>query len=133
MKAYRLFSLAAGVVFAAVGCLFLFFPDAPIRFFNGYSAVFGLPAAPLSGAGFYLALAAAYMFIVTVLAFRMARSPETDAYPVLLAQAKLASSALSLYLFIAHAPYMIYFANFIVDGLIGICVIVLMKYRRRRP
>jgi hypothetical protein len=118
--------------FAVVGLLFLFWPDSAIGFFNRLSGRLGLPEALLQGAGFYLILASAYMYIVTLLALSMYRFPENDIYPSLLAHAKLASSLLSIYLFVAHRQYLIYLANFIVDGFIGTWVVYVTKLRRAR-
>lgn len=130
MKFYKLSSLGMMGIFALVGMLFLFSPDAALMFFNGMSGYFGLPQAPVQGAGFFLTLASAYMYFVTLLAFLMYRHPEQKIYPFLLANAKLASSVVSIYLFLAHQPYLIYFANFITDGFIGLAVIGLMKMKR---
>ncbi|MHB1391542.1 MAG: hypothetical protein ACYCYE_00405 [Clostridia bacterium] len=130
MRLYKLFSLAAAAIFAVVGFIFLFFPDAALIFFNNISGYFGLRQAPLQGTGFYLILAVAYMYLVTLLACLMYRYPENNIYPFLLAQGKLASSILSIYLFLMHQPYLIYFANFIVDGFIGIAAIYFMKMKK---
>ncbi len=131
MKLYKLFSLAAAAIFAVVGLIFLFFPDPVLIFFNNVSGYFGLPQAPLQGTGFYLALASAYMYVVTLLACLMYRYPEQDIYPFLLAQGKLASSIISIYLFLMHRPYLIYFANFVIDGFIGIAVLYLRKIKKQ--
>lgn len=130
MRSYKLFSLAAAATFAAVGLIFLFFPDSALIFFNSLSGYFGLPQSPVQGTGFYLILASAYMYLVTLLACLMVRHPEQDIYPYLLAHGKLASSILSMYLFLMHQPYLIYLANFVVDGCIGIAVVYLMKMKR---
>lgn len=130
MRLYKMFSLAATAIFAVVGLIFLFFPDSAMVFFNSISVYFGLPQAPLQGAGFYLILAASYMYLVTVLAYLMYRHPENNTYPVFLAHGKLASSILSIYLFLMHEQYAIYFANFIVDGFIGISVLFLLKVKK---
>lgn len=130
MRLYKLFSFTAAVAFAAVGLLFLVSPDSVLIFFNGFSGYCGLPQAPLPGAGFYLVLAAAYMYLVTLLAGLMYRQPEQNIYPFLLAHAKLASSLLSLGLFLMHQPYLIYFTNFVVDGFIGVAALALMKMKR---
>lgn len=132
MSLYRLFGLASSAVFAVVGSIFLFFPDAALSFFNIISVYFGMPQAAVQGAGFYLILASAYMYIVTVLAYLMYSRPDNDAYPFLLAQAKLASSVISIYLFLTHRPYLIYLANFIVDGFIGVAALFLMKLKKKR-
>ena len=67
------------------------------------------------------------MYAVTLLAFLMYRHPEQNIYPFLLANFKLASSIISLCLFIIHQHYLIYLANFLIDGFIGIAAICLMK------
>jgi len=126
MRLYKLFSLTAAAIFAVVGVIFLFFPESPLVFFNHMSGYFGLPQSPVQGIGFYLILASAYMYVVALLAYLMYRHPEQKAYPFMLAQAKLASSLISIYLFIKHQPYLIYLANFAVDGLIGTTAILLM-------
>jgi hypothetical protein len=130
MKLYKLFGLTAAAVFAVVGFIFLFSPDSPLIFFNSVSGFFGLPPAPLQGIGFYLILASAYMYLVAVLAYLMYRYPEQNIYPLLLAQGKLASSIISIYLFLRHQPYLIYLANFILDGLIGITALYLVKIKK---
>ena len=132
MRFYKLFSIAAAAIFAAAGIIFLFFPDSALIFFNNISGYFGLPQAPMQGAGFYLILASAYMYFVTLLAYLMYRHPEENIYPLLLAQAKLASSIISLYLFLVQRPYLIYFANFVIDGFIGISVLCLVKMKKKR-
>jgi hypothetical protein len=79
----------------------------------------------VSGWSFYLILAVGYMYLVTVLAFLMFRHPENRYFPLLMVHAKLASSLLSLALFLLQAHYLVYLANFIVDGMIGIAVLAL--------
>ena len=130
MRLYKLFSLTAAAIFAVVGLIFLFFPDSALAFFNSISGYFGLPQMPLQGTGFYLILASAYMYLVALLAYLMYRYPEQNIYPFLLSQGKLASSIISIYLFLMHQPYLIYFANFVIDGLIGIAALYLMKMKK---
>ncbi len=130
MRLYRLFSLSAAAIFAAVGLIFLFFPDAALIFFNSISGYFGLPEAPVQGSSFYLILAAAYMYLVTLLACLMYRYPENRIYPFLMAQSKLASAIISIYIFIVHQPYLIYLANFVIDGFIGIAALYIMKMKK---
>ena len=131
MKLYKLFSIATAAIFVVVGLIFLIFPDWPLIFFNNLSGYFGLPQAPLQGTGFYLILASAYMYLVTLLAYLMYRYPEQRIYPFLLVQCKLASSILSIYLFLIHQHYLIYLANFIIDGFIGIAVLYFMKKMKK--
>jgi len=130
MKLYKLFGLTTTVIFAVVGLIFLFLPDSALIFFNSISGYFGLPRAPVQGTGFYLILASAYMYVVACLSYMMYRYPEQNIYPLLLAQGKLASSIISIYLFLMHQRYLIYFTNFVIDGFIGISVIYLMKMKK---
>jgi len=125
MKMYRPLSLVMTVLFAATGILFLFFPDNVLGLFNSISSVLGMTQSPVNGPNFYLILAVGYMYVVTLLAFLMFKHPENRQFPFLLANAKLASSVLSLALFLFDAHYLIYLANFVVDGLIGIVVLLL--------
>jgi hypothetical protein len=120
MKIYKPTCLLLMFVFAIVGILFLVFPDKVLILFNNVSSYWGMPQSPLIGHNFYLILATGYMYLVTVLAFLMFRNPEVRVYPVLLAHAKLASSFLSLMLFLFHAHYLIYLVNFVIDGFIGL-------------
>ena len=119
VKFYRPFSLGTAFVFSLVGLAFLFIPGQVVTFFNGISGTLGLPPSPFVGANFYLILAVAYMYVVALLAYLMYRHPGSTYFPFLLANAKLASAVLCLYLFLAHQPYLIYLVNCMVDGLIG--------------
>ncbi|MFC2009009.1 hypothetical protein ACFLUT_03045 [Chloroflexota bacterium] len=130
MRMYRAMSLVLMLAFASTGLLFLVSPDAAIGFFNNLSSSLGMPAAPADGWDFFLILAVGYMYVVTFLAFMMFRHPDNRSYPLLLANAKLASSILSLALFMLQAHYLVYLANFAVDGVIGI--VVLVTYMRMR-
>jgi hypothetical protein len=131
VRFYRLASIVLAASFVLVGLLFLFFPDALIHFFNSLSGSTGLPPAPAVGFQFYLALASGYMYIVALLAWLMFRHPENSTYPGLLVNAKLATSFLSLGFFVFHQPFLIYLANFVVDGLIGVGVWILRRWQRR--
>jgi hypothetical protein len=127
VKLYRVVSLVLAVVFAVTGLLFLFIPDKILTTFNNFSQVLGLSPSPVIGANFYLILAAGYMYLVTILAFLTFRHPDNRTFPSLLVHAKLASSVLSLAFFLGYGHYLIFLANFIIDGLIGILVIVLSR------
>jgi hypothetical protein len=70
----------------------------------------------------YFALAIGYMYVVTLLAWQMARHPEERIYPWVLVQAKAASALVCIALFALQEQYMIYLANFIVDGAIAALV-----------
>ena len=125
MKIYKYVSFISMSLFAVTGLLFLFIPDQVLSLFNNFSYTLGLPESPLTGSGFYLILAVGYMYIITVLAYLMYRHPENKYFPQLLAHAKIASSLLSMALFLLHAHYLIYLANFIIDGFIGATVTIL--------
>ncbi len=131
MRIYRAVSLILMLLFAMTGILFLCFPDAAIAFFNTLSPSFGMPQSPSSGWDFYLILAVGYMYLVSILAFLMFRHPENRHFPLLLVHAKLASSILSLALFLLQAHYLIYLANFAIDGVIGIVVLTMYLKMRR--
>jgi hypothetical protein len=122
MKLYKPISLILMFLFAVTGLLFLFIPDKVLVLFNNLSPTFGMPESPVIGFNFYLILAAGYMYLVTVLAFLMFQNPENRIFPLLLTHAKIASSVLSLGFFLLHEHYLIYLANFIVDGFIGMVV-----------
>jgi hypothetical protein len=116
--------MTLSVIFALVGILFLTFPDAPFVFFNGLSGPMGMPPSPLPGRGLYLVLGVGYMYCVALLALLMYRHPADRQYPMLLVNAKGASALLSASMVLIHGPYLIYFANAIVDGSIAVCVAV---------
>lgn len=123
MKYYRSISLLMVFIFAVVGLLFLFLPNGVLTFFNSIAAQFGMKQSPVQGINFYLILASGYMYLVSLLAYMMYKHPDNHYFPLLLANAKLASSVLSLCFFIVHEPYLIYITNCIVDGSIGLLVL----------
>ncbi|HTY57882.1 MAG TPA: hypothetical protein VMF59_03655 [Bacteroidota bacterium] len=133
LRLYRALALALCAAFAAVGLLFLFFPGAPWRFFNGLSEILGMPRAPEEGRGLFHLLGVAYMYLVTLLAFLMYARPLKGAYPWLLVHAKGASALLSVYLFIADGPFLIYCANALVDGSIAVGVGLIALSMKRVP
>jgi hypothetical protein len=124
-RLYKAVSIILFVVFAVVGVVFLSMPDGVLVLFNDFSTPLGLPNAPLGGAGFYLVLAVAYMYFVSLLAMLMFRHPENRGYPFLLVNAKSASSVLSLLLFLFFHPYLVFLANCVVDGAIAVFVAIL--------
>jgi len=129
VRAKRAVAYGMAVVFAAVGTVFLVAPGSVIAFFNGLSGPLGFLPAPVFGASLYSALAAAYMYVVTVLAWNMARRPEEAVFSRLLVHAKLASALVSLGLFAVCRPYLVLLANGIIDGFIGASVLI--WFRRR--
>ncbi len=124
---YRPVSLMMAVVFAAVGLLFLFFGDGVLAFFNRVSDSIGFPGGPEHAAGFYLGLAVAYMYLVTVIAFMMWRYPRDRMLPILLINGKAASAILSIGLFVFQQPLLIYATNAVVDGAIAVGVFYLYR------
>jgi len=127
---YRIVSLLLALGFAAVGCIFLFFPDGVITLFNRLSQPLQWPVSPPVGFHFYLVLAAGYMYLVSVLAWLMFRHPANPVFGILLANGKIATSLLSLAFFLLHAPLLIYLANFVVDGAIGTGVLIMSRKTR---
>ena len=123
MRPYRPVSLCLGIIFAVVGLLFLFIPGKVLGFFNTLSDWLGMPLTPEYGLGFYPLLAVGYMYLITLLAFLMYRHPGDSHFPFLLMNGKLATSILSLALFLVDEHYLIYITNFVVDGFIGILVL----------
>ena len=125
----KAFSLGLAVVFALVGGVFLVLPRETLSFFNALSRRLGMVEGP-ADRSFFGVLAVAYMYVVTVLAWRMYRSPREKIFPLLLGQAKVVSSLLSFLMFAIQAPWLIYLVNGIVDG--GLGIIVLTMYIRMR-
>jgi len=86
-----------------------------------------MSASPEEGFSFYPVLAGAYMYIVTLLAWETGRHPQNSVFPWLLANAKIASSLLSLGAYILFRPYLIFLANGIVDGFLGFVALALYR------
>ncbi len=131
MKMYRAISLLFAGIFAVTGILFLLVPGSVLSLFNTLSSWWGMAQTPTAGFTFYLILAVGYMYLVTLLAYLMFRHPGNPTFSFLLANAKLASSLLSLALFLFQDHYLIYLANFVVDGLIGITVLVIRSNAKK--
>jgi len=130
MHLYRAVAAFLAGSFISVGLLFLFLPGGVLAFFNLLSATLGFREAPLTGFPFYLVLASGYMYLVALLAGLMFRHPGNETYSGLLVHAKLATALLSLGFFVLHQPFLIYLANFLVDGLIGLGVWALRRRQR---
>ncbi len=124
-KKVRLFGLFGMVIFAITGLLFLFFPESVVSFFNSISRAWALKQQPALFPGFYLILAVGYMYMVAFLSYEIFQNPANPIFLLLLANAKIASSLLSLLLIIGHGPYLIYGTNLLVDGLIGFVALYL--------
>jgi hypothetical protein len=112
-----------GFTFAIVGLIFLFYANEILLFFNAISFTLGMEMSPINGINLYLVLAVGYMYLVSLLSFLMFSHPENIYFPFLLMNGKLGSSVLSFYFFIFHNQYLIFLANGIIDGLIGLMVL----------
>jgi hypothetical protein len=134
MRNYRIFSFFMALIFAMVGLVFLFFSDGVLVFFNSIAAYAGMKLSPIPGVNFFIILATGYMYLVSLLAYMMYKHPDNLFFPLLLINAKLASSVLSLCFFILLQPYLIYIINCIVDGLIGLLVLYFyFNLKKRQP
>ena len=134
MAHYRTLSLGAAAIFLIVGMAFLLFPSGVLAFFNGISQGLGLKPSVTEVPGLYLALTVGYMSTVTILAVQMARNPTSWVFPLLLAQAKAASSFFSLVFYIFSQPSFILLANFAVDGMIAAAAFAFYrKIKRMNP
>lgn len=108
--------------FAAVGVVFAAIPSKVLAAFNWLAGGLGWPESTTEPYTLYLALAIAYMYVVTLLAWQMARHPEERVYPWVLAHAKAASALICIALFALQEQYLLYLANFVVDGAIALFV-----------
>lgn len=131
MGFYRIASLLLCAIFAFVGLVFLFASDPVLGLFNMISVPLAFPEAPFVGMNFYLILAVAYMYLVAVLAFMMYRHPEQPLYAILLIHGKTASSLLSLAFFITQGGYLVFLANFLVDGAIALFVYLMLRHNKK--
>jgi hypothetical protein len=118
-RTLKLSGLGLALTFAVVGLLFLLAPEAVLRGTNALARVLGMKESPLHEPGFFSIMASAYMAVVTVLAWRIFRSPDARIFPLLLAQAKAASSLFSLGLFFFFRPDFVLLLNGIVDGILS--------------
>jgi hypothetical protein len=128
---YRIASLAMAVSFGAVGLIFFAMPERTLELFNRLSPPLGLSPAPVQAGSFFPILALGYMYLVTLLAGLMFKKPGNPLFPLLLAQAKLASSILSLVFFFGRAPYLVCLANAVIDGGIGALALGLFFLQKR--
>jgi hypothetical protein len=120
VRFYKTLSVAFCIIFLIVGLTFLLLPGKVLIFFNTLSRYVGMAPSPVAGINLYLALAVAYMYLVSLISFLMFRHPENPHFPLLLANGKTSSSFLSLLLFVVYQPYLIFLVNCVVDGLIGL-------------
>ncbi len=131
LRIYKLTGLFLSIIFGIVGLVFLVIPNKVLIFFNDISPFLGFRESPVEGVGFYLILAVAYMYLVTILAYQMYKHPENPSFSFLLISGKSASSITSFIVFIFHYQYLIYLTNGVVDGLIAIGLILLSRKTRR--
>jgi hypothetical protein len=132
-RCYRLVSLTLSIAFGIVGIVFLAIPAQVLGFFNAISLHFGFPESPSQGISFFLILAVAYMYLVSMLAFMMYKNPGNSSFPLLLISAKSASSIVSILFVIVHGHSLIYIVNAITDGSIALVVFLLNRKVRERP
>jgi hypothetical protein len=118
----RMTGHSLAVTFAVVGLIFVAIPAKVLAAFNWLAEGLGWPVSTTQSYTLYLALAIGYMYVVTLLAWQMGRHPEMRVYPWLLVQAKAASAVVCLGLFALQDQYLIYLANFVVDGAIALVV-----------
>jgi hypothetical protein len=131
-QCYRLVSLALSMIFGVVGIVFMVIPTQVLDLFNDISLRLGMPESPAQGASFFLILAVAYMYLVSMLAYMMYRNPENSSYPLLLISGKAASSIVSILFIIVHGHILIYMVNAITDGSIALGVFLLNRNIRGR-
>lgn len=122
LRLVRMTGWSLAGTFAVVGVIFLAIPGKVLAAFNWLAAGLGWPESTTEPYTLYLALAVAYMYVVTLLAWQMARHPEVREYPWVLTHAKAASALLSIGLFALQEQYLLYLANFVVDGAIALFV-----------
>lgn len=124
-KTIKLFGFFCAITFSIVGLVFLLMPEGVLSFFNSLSSLFHLNQTPIVFPGFFLILSVGYMYVVTFIACQIFRNPENSLLLLLLANAKIVSSLLSLFLIFRDNFYPIYFTNLLADGLIGAAAIYL--------
>ncbi len=129
---HSVLSLSMTVAFGVVGLVFVLMSSDVILFFNMLSRYAGMEEAVPGRERFYVALAGAYMYLVTVLAYLLYRYPDDRRLHLLLLNGKCASSALSLLFFFFDKPLLVYMTNGVVDATIGLLVIAMMPRRGRR-
>jgi hypothetical protein len=118
----KTFSLSLTLIFGLVGGIFLILPQEVLRFFNAISRRLGMVEGPAEPS-FFVVLAVAYMYVVTILAWFMFKAPKEKIYPLLLTHAKLASAVFSFVMFAVQAPCLIYLVNGVVDAGLGLLVL----------
>lgn len=121
-RSIKMVGLSLAGTFAAVGVIFVAIPARVLAAFNWLAEGIGWPTSTTQPHTLYLALAIGYMYLVTLLAWQMARHPEQRVFPWLLVHGKAASAVVCLGLFALQEQYLLYLANFVVDGAIALFV-----------
>jgi hypothetical protein len=121
-QSIRMVGTSLAVTFAVVGLIFLVIPGKVLAAFNWLAGGLDWPVSTTQPYTLFLALALGYMYLVTLLAWQMSRHSEMRVYPWLLVQAKGASAIICLGLFALQEQYLLYLANFVVDGAIALFV-----------
>jgi hypothetical protein len=134
MSTYRAIALALAVTFAAVGLVFFFAPGRVAALFDQASRLAAIPALPAGDiqSGLFRVLAAAYMYIVAWLAWKMFTRPDESVWPAILGRAKLASATFSFALIAVQGPSLVLAANGVVDGVLGLLALGLRRQALRR-
>ena len=131
MKLYKPLSFIGMLLFAVTGLIFLFFPWKIFVFFNTISRFLGMSRSPVKGIMFYCIYTVGYLYTAAIIAFFMYRNPENRHFPLLLTGGQLVVAAVSLAMFLAHKPYLIYAVSFILNGIIGaIAFVSYIKIRK---
>jgi hypothetical protein len=122
---YTLTLRGLAVSFAVVGSLFVLAPDGTIRVLNAVGGALGsFTPAPESALRFWLSLGAAYMVLVTLLAWVAQRDLRRHRDLLwILAAGKAVSSLTCLVYYLFSMDAFVYLANFVVDGSIALTAI----------
>jgi hypothetical protein len=122
VRLVRMMGYSLAATFAVVGLIFVVIPGQVLAAFNWLAAGLGWPQSTTDPYTLYLALALGYMYVVTLLAWQTARHSQVCWFPWMLVHAKAASALICLGLFALQEQYLIYLANFVVDGAIAVAV-----------
>ncbi len=122
VRLIRMTGYGLAATFAVVGLVFVVIPSEVLAAFNWLAAGLGWPESTTEPYTLYLALALGYMYVVTLLAWQTARHPWVRWFPWMLVHAKAASALICLGLFALQEQYLLYLANFVVDGAIAVTV-----------
>lgn len=119
--------------FAVVGACFIIAPDGTLNTISDLGDKIGdFPRAPETTEQFWLALAFAYMVVITgICLVAQADVPRYRPMLLVLAVGKAASSLAALGFFLFDDNVFIYLLNFLVDGFLAINVLVTWKLAER--